>query len=106
MDCEATFDAPSVIIEKHDEVEGGFTQQYTQCPVCGSDSIEEAVRCEKCGESVAESENLFGICSRCEAAALLNFKSFLAAFALAELKYIDFCIEGVGIVDPDAIRKL
>lgn len=40
-------------------------ETYSVCPHCGSIEIEEAERCEKCGEYVAPEELIGGVCLDC-----------------------------------------
>lgn len=55
--CGHIFDdgEAKVTREYHDEIPGGFYEEFTSCPVCGGD-YEETYHCEKCGGEFLWSE--------------------------------------------------
>lgn len=40
--------------------------EFPTCPACGSDDIDEAVRCKLCGEYTASVDLSSGVCPKCE----------------------------------------
>lgn len=58
-DCGAVFENPS------DYYDHGTGYHSMDCPHCGSDDIDEAVRCAECGEWVNEKNLVNGLCPAC-----------------------------------------
>lgn len=48
------------------------------CPSCGSNDIESAERCSKCGEWIPEHQSKFHLCENCEEETLQLFRAFCA----------------------------
>lgn len=62
--------------------------------------------CEKCGAEIDEEQSAYGLCAKCEAAALLRFKAMLLTFTQEERKYLDACVEGTSLTDPQNIKPV
>lgn len=78
LDCGHIFDEgeQDVIREYHNEIPGGFYEEFAGCPLCGGD-FEKTASCKKCGGAFLPDE-LFenGYCKDCLREAL-NGESFL-----------------------------
>lgn len=78
IDCGHIFDdgEQSIIREYHDEIPGGFYEEFAGCPICGG-GFEETASCEKCGGEFLPDELIGGYyCAECLREAL-NAESFL-----------------------------
>ena len=62
-DCERTFSECGTYEEHHPYGMGTASETFYCCPYCKSDDFQEAERCERCGEYVAELED--GMCDVC-----------------------------------------
>lgn len=78
VDCGHIFDEGEQAVNRewHDEIPGGFHEDFAVCPICGGD-FEETMPCKKCGGAFLEDE-LIGsyYCEDCLKEAL-TFDSFL-----------------------------
>ena len=84
-DCGNIFDEgeAKIIRERHDEIPGGFCEEFYACPSCGSDSVKDAVRCKKCGGSFLYERLWSGYyCSDC-LSEFIGRTSYITAFAIA-----------------------
>ena len=65
-----------IIREYHNEIPGGFYENFASCPVCGGD-YQEAKCCKSCGGAFLEDELIAGYyCKECLCASL-DVESFL-----------------------------
>lgn len=63
IDCERLFDQFETVEEARPYGEGSAAEKWAVCPHCSSSNIEEAVKCENCGEYTVELTD--GLCSYC-----------------------------------------
>ena len=80
LDCGHIFDEGEQAInrEYHDEIPGGFHEDFAVCPICGGD-FEETMSCKKCRGAFLEGELIGGYyCEEClrEALTAENFLRF------------------------------
>lgn len=61
--CEAVFETPAVHEEKHPYGMTYATEYWSVCPHCQDTDFDEAEKCERCGEYVAELDE--GLCDVC-----------------------------------------
>lgn len=61
--CGAVFSEPRSYKEHHPYGMGYATENWSVCPSCGDTDFVEAVKCDICGEYVAELED--GLCEEC-----------------------------------------
>ena len=61
--CEAVFETPAVHEEQHPYGMTYATEYWSVCPHCGDTDFDEAKKCDRCGEYVAELEE--GLCDCC-----------------------------------------
>ena len=61
--CGAVFSTPDTYEEHHPYGMGTATETFSICPSCRDADIDEAQKCERCGEYVAELDN--GLCEVC-----------------------------------------
>lgn len=55
----------AVRVEYHDEIPGGFHEDFVSCPICGG-AFEETVSCKKCGGAFLADELIGGYyCDEC-----------------------------------------
>ena len=59
-ECGEVFEEAKVIEERHPYGEGYATEEWFVCPHCGDSHIEEAKKCSRCDEYVADSETTLG----------------------------------------------
>ena len=82
LDCGHIFDEGEAFVEReyHNEIPGGYYEDFLSCPVCGSPDFQKADHCEKCGGSFLYG-NLRGghYCKECleEAMTDENMRAFL-----------------------------
>ena len=62
--------------------------------------------CERCGAEIADDQSAYHLCERCEGDALRRLVDFLHDFTESEREYLDACLEGTSIVDPDKIKPI
>lgn len=67
---------------------------------------EEIYLCSQCGAEIDEEQSAYGLCAKCEAAALLRFKAMLLLFTPEERKYLDACVEGTSLTEPQNIQPV
>ena len=82
LHCGHIFDEGEAFVEReyHDEIPGGFYEDFISCPLCGSDQLEKASHCQKCGGSFLYGKLHAGYyCGECleEAMTVDNMKEFL-----------------------------
>ena len=63
--CESTFEKPDLFEERHPYGMGYASEEFACCPYCSSMSIEEAQKCDNCGELFGESILRDGMCPEC-----------------------------------------
>lgn len=61
--CGAVFETPAVYEEHHPYGSGTATEEFSICPSCRDTDFDEAQKCERCGEYVAELED--DLCEEC-----------------------------------------
>lgn len=61
--CGDVFEECETVEEQHPYGEGYATERWAVCPCCGSSNIDEAKKCEHCGEWVAELKD--DLCEEC-----------------------------------------
>lgn len=61
--CGATFETAKTIEEHHPYGMSYVTEHWAVCPHCEDTDIQEAERCERCGEYVAQLDD--GLCDIC-----------------------------------------
>ncbi len=61
--CGAVFEDCKIIEEHHPYGMTSATEYWSACPVCGYTDIEEAKKCELCGEYYEELKD--GLCDCC-----------------------------------------
>jgi hypothetical protein len=61
--CESVFETPDVHKEHHPYGMTSATEYWSVCPHCGETDFDEAKKCERCGEYVAELDE--GLCDCC-----------------------------------------
>ena len=61
--CGEVFEEPEVIYERRPYGMGYAEEEFWVCPHCKDTDIQEAERCESCGEYFAELED--GLCEYC-----------------------------------------
>lgn len=75
LECGHIFDEGEglPVKEFHPEIPGGHYEEFLACPSCGSDQIERAVHCKKCGGSFLP-DDLYGgyYCRECMEEYLLS----------------------------------
>lgn len=78
LDCGHIFDDGEEAVSKeyHDEIPGGFYEEFDCCPICGG-NFEETTRCRKCGGEFLDDELLSGYCEECLKESV-TFDNFLA----------------------------
>ena len=62
-ECEEVFEEPKIIEEHHPYGMGFATEEWAVWPFCQDSDIQEAERCEECGQYVAELGD--GLCEAC-----------------------------------------
>lgn len=62
-ECGEVFEEPYIHKERHPYGMGYATEEFVVCPYCKDTDIDEAKRCERCGEWVAELDD--GLCDVC-----------------------------------------
>lgn len=103
--CGATFDEPTTVTEYHGFREGPG-EEFSASPCCHY-SYHPGFNCAQCDALISEEQSLYGLCAKCEADALDRFKCFLAnAFTDSERAYLDACVEGESIIDPERIKPV
>ena len=76
-DCDDYFEEPRTVTEIHSELgeeAEHFPEEYSVCPYCGGEYIEEAFICGRCGEPSHEGETF---CPDCTSAILASFAKWL-----------------------------
>jgi len=63
-DCGEIFEEPHNYREVHNEIEGGYYEEFSECPYCGG-SYEETKRCDDCGGDFLDDELIEGRCLDC-----------------------------------------
>ena len=63
LDCGAIFEEPLTVYESMEFWGAPAWEAWGACPNCRSTEIDEAKRCERCGEYVADLED--GLCDLC-----------------------------------------
>lgn len=63
FDCEQIFEEGKTVYERHPYGMGYAEEKWWVCPCCSSSNIDEAKKCEHCGEWVAETKD--GLCDIC-----------------------------------------
>ena len=61
--CEAVFETPGTHEERHPYGMTSATEYWAVCPFCGETDFNEAKKCDRCGEYVAELDE--GLCDCC-----------------------------------------
>ena len=90
-DCGAVFEEPYKW--RDDPSPAGVSlssgyYEYWECPSCGSEDVDEAERCEVCGEYIAES----GICESCRAQIEEEVKDIKRSWRLDDTTFRDVMI--------------
>lgn len=65
-DCHETFEEPDTEREWVGDKEHGGYVEYSECPNCGSEDIDDALMCPNCGEFCGELFGAFGKERMCE----------------------------------------
>lgn len=97
IDCGHIFDdgEQAASREYHDEIPGGFHEDFASCPICGGD-FEETVECKKCHGEFLPDELIGGYyCEECLKAAL-TVDSFL--------DFADYADENLGDSDLHTVE--
>ena len=72
-----------------------------------ADISEIAHQCSSCGTSIREEQSAYNLCESCEKKALERFRFFLCnEFTDAEREYIDACVEGISLTEPEKIKDV
>lgn len=61
--CGLVFETPDVQEERHPYGDTYATEKWYVCPHCKDNDFDEAEKCERCGEYVAELDE--GLCDVC-----------------------------------------
>lgn len=61
--CGAVFETPAVYEEHHPYGMTSATEYFSVCPDCGETDFDDAKKCKRCGEFVAELDD--GLCDCC-----------------------------------------
>jgi hypothetical protein len=62
--CENLFDEPKTVYQYHPYGNDVAEEPWGACPFCGSTEIDEASKCERCGDLVLEVDDM-GLCDFC-----------------------------------------
>lgn len=90
------FNCGHIFDECEGEVRGADYERFMVCPCCGSDEIEESIRCDKCGGEFLKDELIAGLyCEECLKDAL-TFDSFR--------EFAEECDEGMNDSDVHMIE--
>ena len=96
--CGVYFDTPNVV--HHSETLGdGWVRGYNEelCPICGSDSFQDATTCPQCEEPMlAHRQHL---CDKCRTSLKERFTAFADELTAEEEQQIDDWMDGDSITN-------